>query len=132
MAAKYEQEPLSAIAQAREIIVLAISILERRWRYLVAPVAITLVLALIAVKLSPTTYTTRALLLIQSANRPAGAGLQSANTLNRQVVLDQVAALDTWLKSDEVLVVCCRVSWTPAPSLRPRVWRRRRRSYGRA
>lgn len=103
MAVKQEQQPLSAIDQAREIVVYAIAILERRWLYLVAPIAITLLLALIAVKLSPTTYTTRALLLIQSANRPAGAGLQAVNTLNRQVVLDQVAALDTWLKSDEVL-----------------------------
>lgn len=99
-----EQEALFSTDQLRELIVFALGVIQRRWRLLLAPIATTLVLALIAVKLSPMTYTTKALLLIQSANRPAaGAQLQSTNNFTRQVVMDQVAALETWLKSDEVL-----------------------------
>ncbi len=103
MAYSLELQPQSGADKAREMLVYGLGVIERQWRYLLYPVLITIVVALAVVKLSPTTYTTKALILIQSANRPVGAGLQSAANVSRQAVLDQIAALDAWLKSDEVV-----------------------------
>lgn len=93
--------PTSFAGMAREYLVMAAGIVLRRWKHFLAPIAVATALVLVGVKMSPTTYVARALLLIQSANRPVVGVSQAQGT--RQTVLDQMAALDAWLKSDEVL-----------------------------
>lgn len=83
----------------REYIVVAIDVVRRRWLLLFLPVLIAAVAGIAAVKLTPKMYTTTSMLLIQGANRtPTGGGpVQQLNAL------EQVRALEAWLKSDQVL-----------------------------
>jgi capsular polysaccharide biosynthesis protein len=83
----------------REYIVFAIDVVRRRWLLLVVPVLLAGIIGVITVKLSPTKYTATSLLLLQGANRtPSGAGpIQQLNAV------EQVRALEAWLKSDQVL-----------------------------
>jgi uncharacterized protein involved in exopolysaccharide biosynthesis len=89
-------------ADLRETLAFALNIALRRWRTIAVAVLAIVVIGYIALKLSPITYVSRALLLIQSANRPASVSMANSS-INRRTVLDQLAALEAWLKSDEVL-----------------------------
>ena len=55
-------------------------------------------LAALAIKFAPTKYVAKSLILLQSANRTSNTG-----GFGRQNLVEQVAAIDAWLKSDHVL-----------------------------
>jgi hypothetical protein len=85
----------------REYVVLALDFIRRRWWLLLLPVLIATGLAFAAVKLAPKDYATASLILLRSANRPGAQGPGGA--IARESALQQVAALEAWLKSDQVL-----------------------------
>ena len=89
----------TATEALREYIVLAIDIARRRWLLLLLPILIAAFAGLVAVKITPKTYNSTSLLLIRDANRGATGGgpVQQLNAL------EQVHALEAWLKSDQVL-----------------------------
>ena len=83
----------------REHLIFALDILRKRWRLIVAPIAAAIALALIAVEIAPTKYSASSLIMLQAANRTPGGigGPQQGNTI------EQMLAVEAWLKSDEVL-----------------------------
>lgn len=83
----------------RENLIFALDILRKRWRLILAPIAAAIALALMAVEIAPTKYSASSLIMLQAANRtPGGAGVpQQGNTV------EQMLAVEAWLKSDEVL-----------------------------
>ncbi len=83
----------------REHIVFVIDVIRRRWLLLCLPVLVAGILGVVAVKLSPTKYTATSLLLLQGANRTAGG----AGPIQQMNTVEQVRALEAWLKSDQVL-----------------------------
>lgn len=84
----------------REYAVYGISVLQRRWLLIAVPVALAMLLSFVAIQTAPTKYTAKALILLQGANRSVmGVGENS----QRENVLEQVRAVDAWVKSDEVL-----------------------------
>ena len=85
----------------RELLVASLDIIRRRWKLVCIPVVIASVLAAVAVQLSPTKYTAKALILLQGANR-ANAGYGGGG-IQRSQALEQVGAIDAWIKSDNVL-----------------------------
>lgn len=96
----------------REYLVLFLDIVRKRWMLLVVPIAVASVLSLAAMKLAPTKYTASSLILLQAANRAPGTfgGGSYTNTV------EQVQAVEAWLKSDQVLaeVVPRMTGFTPA------------------
>ncbi len=85
-----------------EYVVLAIAIARKRWQHFVIPMILALAAGAVLTKIAPKTYTTKSLILLQSANRTTGlTGPQSI--LAREAVLQQISAIDAWIKSDQVL-----------------------------
>lgn len=82
----------------REYAVLGVDIVLRRWLIFIVPIALAVPLAAMALHFAPTKYVAKSLILLQSANRAANTGGYA-----RQNVIEQVAAIDAWLKSDHVL-----------------------------
>lgn len=82
----------------REYIVFAIDVIRRRWALLLVPVLIAGIAGFAAVKLSPKKYTATSLLLLQGANRGTGGG-----PVPQSNAMEQVHALEAWLKSDQVM-----------------------------
>ena len=82
----------------REYAVLGVDIVLRRWLTFIVPIALAVPLAALAIHFAPTKYVAKSLILLQSANRAANTGGYA-----RQNVIEQVAAIDAWLKSDHVL-----------------------------
>lgn len=83
----------------REYLVLFLDIVRKRWLLMVIPIAVAGVLSMGAMKLAPTKYTASSLILLQAANRAPGSfgGGGYTNTV------EQVQAVEAWLKSDQVL-----------------------------
>jgi capsular polysaccharide biosynthesis protein len=79
-----------------EYFVLALDVIRRRWLAFILPILLVLPVAVIAAKMTPTTYTAKSLILLQPAGRAAGA-------YSHQGTMDQVAAIEAWLKSDPVM-----------------------------
>ncbi|MGQ0458017.1 MAG: Wzz/FepE/Etk N-terminal domain-containing protein [Hyphomicrobium sp.] len=85
----------------REYLVLALNMLRRRWRLLFWPIVLATALGAAAVIMMPKKYVSTSLILLQSANR--GAGQAPSNSFGRERALMQVAAVNAWIKSDQVL-----------------------------
>jgi capsular polysaccharide biosynthesis protein len=83
----------------REQLVFVLDIVSRRWRLFCLPVLVASVLSYVAMGLAPTKYTASSVILLQAANRNVGSfsGVQHTNTV------EQVQAIEAWLKSDQVL-----------------------------
>jgi hypothetical protein len=82
--------------------VMVVAVARRRWLQFVVPVILILAAGAILAKLAPKVYSTKSLILLQSANRSTGlTGPQSI--LAREAVLQQISAIDSWIKSDQVL-----------------------------
>lgn len=83
----------------RERLVFVLDIVRKRWLLFCIPVVLASLLSAVAMKLAPTKYTANSLILLQAANRSVGGSgnMQLSNTL------DQVLAVEAWLKSDQVL-----------------------------
>lgn len=86
-----------------EYAVFGLDVLRRRGFILLALVMAAVAIAFVAVKLSPKTYASSSLILLQAANRSAADTATAAAAYSRERVSLQVAALNSWLKSDEVL-----------------------------
>jgi capsular polysaccharide biosynthesis protein len=82
----------------REYIVLALDVLRRRWFIFILPIFLALPIAAAAIHFVPKKYVAKSLVLLQSSNRAA-----RASGLERQNLIEQVAAIEAWLKSDHVL-----------------------------
>jgi len=85
-----------------ERLVFALDGLRRHWHLFLLPLLLALPLAYVAGKYATTTYETKSTILMISANR----GSETSNgfmALSRNIVMDQVAVLETWIKSDQVL-----------------------------
>lgn len=90
----------TAFEVIREYAVYGLAVLRRRWIFIFLPVALMLLLASFAVQLAPTKYVTKSLILLQSANRSAiGFSAQGGHAST----IEQVRAIEAWVKSDEVL-----------------------------
>ena len=84
-----------------ERIVVVLDIIRRRWILLCIPVALAAALAIASVYIAPTKYVASSLILLQGANRSApGLGATSVQRMN---ALEQISAVEAWLKSDQVL-----------------------------
>ena len=84
-----------------ERFVFILDVIRRRWILLCLPVALAVALAALSVKLAPTKYVANSLILLQGANRSApGFGTSS---VQRMSALEQIGAVEAWLKSDQVL-----------------------------
>lgn len=83
----------------RDQLVAILDILQQRWKLLVVPVIVTSLLAFVAMKLAPTTYTSTSMILLQAANRGSamGGGGYQLNTM------EQLQAVEAWLKSDQIM-----------------------------
>lgn len=91
----------TALEVIREYIVYGLDVLRRRWLLLCAPIALAAVIASLAVNFAPATYSTKSLILIQGANRSAlGFGAGSGG---QAPPVEQVRAIEAWVKSDEIL-----------------------------
>jgi uncharacterized protein involved in exopolysaccharide biosynthesis len=82
----------------REYAVLGLDIVRRRWLVFFLPIALAVPLAALAIHFAPTKYSAKSLILLQSSNRGNTAG-----GYVRQNLVEQVQAIDAWLKSDHVL-----------------------------
>lgn len=95
----------------REQLVFFLDIVRKRWLLFVVPIIATSLLSFAAVKLAPTKYTASSLIMLQAANRaPSGfGGGYHGNTV------EQVQAVEAWLKSDQVLaeLVPLMTGYTP-------------------
>lgn len=83
----------------REQLVAILDIARRRWPLFVIPVLLASLLSWIAVQIAPTKYTASSLIMLQAANRaPTGSpgGVYSN-------AVEQVQAVEAWLKSDQIL-----------------------------
>jgi capsular polysaccharide biosynthesis protein len=87
----------------REYAIFVLGSLWRNWKLLAAPVALTIGLATLASMILPKTYTSKSLILFQSANRPVGSGVL-AGAIEGQAALEQINAVEAWLKSDQVML----------------------------
>lgn len=85
----------------REYLVYGLNVMRRRWVLLFLPVLVAAGAAWVAVELAPTKYTTRSLVLLQGANRTAPGFGYAANA--QSPVIEQVRAIEAWVKSDEIL-----------------------------
>ena len=84
-----------------ERLVAILDVIRRRWIFLCLPVALAVALAALSVYLAPTKYVASSLILLQGANRSTpGFG---ANSMQRMSALEQIGAVEAWLKSDQVL-----------------------------
>ena len=81
--------------------VVLLDIAKRRWLLMVVPLVIAGILALAAMLFGPSKYTAQSIILLSNANRNV-AGLHSAN-VQRASVIEQVGAIEAWLKSEQVL-----------------------------
>lgn len=91
----------TALEVIREYVVYGLGVLRRRWILLCAPIALAAIIASIAVNFAPVTYSTTSLILMQGANRSAlGFGAGSAG---QAPPIEQVRAIEAWVKSDEIL-----------------------------
>jgi hypothetical protein len=86
----------------REYVVYGISVVQRRWLLIVVPFVLAVLLSFIAIQTAPTKYTAKALILLQGANRSV-MGVGVGENSGRENVLEQVRAVDAWVKSEEVL-----------------------------
>lgn len=83
----------------REQLVATLDIVRKRWPLFVVPVLLGSLLSWLAVQIAPTKYTASSLIMLQAANRaPTGTpGSVYGNTV------EQVQAVEAWLKSDQIL-----------------------------
>lgn len=112
MTAEVEETGRPLPEMVREYLVLGLSAARRRWLLLVLPVTIAIPLAVAAVYLAPMKYSAKSLVMLQSANR--AAGLANSGNYQRQSIVEQVAAIEAWLKSDSVLSAIVRQVVDPA------------------
>lgn len=84
----------------REFTVLVLDVARRRALLFCVPVGIALLLGVIAVKLAPIKYEASSLILLQSANRAGNSNFGVPHS----AVTEQIAAVEAWLKSDQVLI----------------------------
>lgn len=77
----------------------AVDILRRNWLALLLPLLISVPIAAIFVKMAPNKYVAKSIVLLQSANQ----GNPISGAIPRQNVIEQVAVLEAWLKSDHIL-----------------------------
>lgn len=85
-----------------ERILFAVDGLRRHWRLFLLPLLVALPIALLAWKTAAKTYEAKSTILMISANRaPEWAG--GAAGFPRQTAIEQIAVLEAWLKSDQVL-----------------------------
>lgn len=83
----------------REQLVSILDIVRKRWWLLALPVIAASLLSLVALQLASMKYSSTSLIMLQAANRgPAtgGGGYHSST-------MEQVQAVEAWLKSDQVL-----------------------------
>ncbi len=82
----------------REQLVAILDILRQRWKLLIIPIMVTSLIAFVALKMAPTTFSSTSMILLQAANRaPVAGGVYNVNTM------EQVQAVEAWLKSDQVM-----------------------------
>lgn len=83
----------------REQFVYALDVARKRWPLFLVPVVAATLLAFGATKFASTKYTASSMIMLQAANRTPGGfgGAVSSNTM------EQVQAVEAWLKSDQVL-----------------------------
>ena len=84
-----------------ERFVVGLDVIRRRWILLCLPVALAAALASASAYLAPTKYVASSLILLQGANRSA-SGIE-ASSVQRMSALEQIGAVEAWLKSDQVL-----------------------------
>lgn len=79
-----------------EYLVLLLDVIRRRWRIAALALMCVLPFALAAIQLTPVKYTAKSLLLLHADRN---------NTMpqSRQQILEQVVAIEAWLKSDPVM-----------------------------
>lgn len=82
----------------REILVVLLDIAKRRWKVFLTPPLVAILLGSCAMRAAPTKYVASSSILLSGANRASNSSWQ-------QPILpaDQAAAVDAWLKSDQVL-----------------------------
>jgi hypothetical protein len=80
-----------------EYSIIALDVMKRRWYALLLPILIAIPLALAATKVTPTKYTAKSLILLQAE------GAEGASQ-SRQQMMEQVAAIEAWLKSNYVML----------------------------
>lgn len=83
----------------RELLVVLLDVARRRWKLFLVPPLVALLLGSCAMRAAPTKYTASSLILLQGANRPTNTTTFQAPTLPG----DQAAAIEAWLKSDQVM-----------------------------
>ena len=82
----------------REYVVLSLDVFRRRWFIFILPILLALPLAAAEIHFAPKKYVAKSLVLLQSTSR---AGRTTG--FERQNLIEQVAAIEAWLKSDHVL-----------------------------
>lgn len=85
-----------------ERIVFTLDGLRRHWLLLFLPLLIALPIAVLVWKTVPKKYEVKSTILMTSANRGVDGSVSSAG-FPRQSALDQIAVLEAWLKSDQVM-----------------------------
>lgn len=79
--------------------VYAIDLACRRWKIAVLPLLVAALVAWVAVMVAPTRYTAKSVILLQAPNR----GTAWVPPHQRQSTIEQVSALEAWIKSDHIL-----------------------------
>ena len=98
----------------REQAVVLLDMAKRRWLLIIVPILAAGILAAAALQFGPSKYVAQSLILLSNANRNV-AGINSANA-QRASVVEQVGAIEAWLKSDQVLApLIPRLSGYEAP-----------------
>jgi capsular polysaccharide biosynthesis protein len=82
----------------REQLVFVLDVIRRRWYLLCLPVVVAAAIAYFAIQFAPTKFHANSLILLQGANRGDGP-----NSVQRSTALEQIGAVEAWLKSDQVL-----------------------------
>jgi len=83
----------------REIVVVLLDIVKRRWKVFLTPPLVAILLGSCAMRTAPTKYVASSSILLSGANRP----INSTGWQQPIQPADQAAAVDAWLKSDQVL-----------------------------
>lgn len=83
-----------------EILVFAFDALSRRWRLFLLPLLLVAPLAAYLLLTTPLRYTAKSSIMLQAANRSLEV---AGGVVARASALEQVSAIEAWLKSDDVL-----------------------------
>ncbi|HKJ61726.1 MAG TPA: Wzz/FepE/Etk N-terminal domain-containing protein, partial [Hyphomicrobiales bacterium] len=79
-----------------EYLVLLLDTIKRRWRVAALIIMTALPLAIIAAKITPVSYTAKSLILLH-------ADSNNITPQSSQQIMEQVAAIEAWLKSDHIM-----------------------------